>query len=399
MPVGPGSSPEVAALLAAVLVKGLSPQGCQEAERNMDLFPFSSTLKPDFLASLPPKEQEEWAIRSQLAAAAGRKRRAMTYGELPKNPEAAGFTKEGLMVLLGKPGVLPALALYVAIINDNLNLRAVLQNSGLLESFYSIKNAREVEAIREAMKNWIKAYFAHDLTAAADAETIAWNLLYLSNVIEWNDSELPPHNRLSGSANRIPSIAGVKHSQLWMMMHPEEKLQAQISGDNAWGALGEWALNNMKHPGWAPDKEDILPDTMFETLFHKMAYKKGKFESFYDFLLINGKNLAEDPVNTLPGTVDWSKIGEIPFASYHSDILNAAVTVLDVIITGQYKGSWESLGNAFRTLCLDRRYRETVLLVKQGINVQAKNLCYVKGRFSWSLFLSELKGVAPNIFK
>lgn len=366
--------------------------------------------EPKFWPYIDEEKQEEWKARGSLATAAAVKRTAPSYDKLFPNDEAIGLTKADVEVLLGKTereerkrGAFEALSVYVALISDNKGQESALlkkwaskTNKSLPASFFEIKDLKQVLAVRTAMENWLKTNFKLTDEEAEDAEHIAWNFLYLSNIVEFFDSRL---NGRPNDSKRLPPIPGLKSLPVWMIMHPEERLEAKLGGGKeeaeSWSQLGEWALDNMRRfPGWTPATEDILPDTLFETVFHEIKLNGG---TMYEVLLENGEKLISNPETPL-NEIDFAKIRENPLTTYYFDKVNPAIFVFSVVDTGSLEKRISDLGTACRKLKMPKKYRETVLLAHYGVNTKAKSLKYVGGRMEWFGILRGINKYAPNFF-
>lgn len=374
----------------------------RRAERAIMPIEIKVGAEPKFFPFIDERQREEWNVRASLVNAAALKKLAPSYDKLFPNDEAIGLAKADLQMLLDKPGVLHALSLYVSILKGDIrtgqdvDLRDLFADRAVPKSFYEVKDASDISRVRNATEGWLTGNLGLDRVEAGDAEHIAWNLLYLSNVIEWGDSELPPHNRPSGTTNRLKPIPGVKSVATWMMMHPEERLAAKIGGEETWSVLGEWALDNQRRfSGWTPAKEDILPDTMFPTVFHEVRVDDRN--SLYGYLLHQGRELIVDPTKVL-SPIDWDKVGENPFSAYYYDKVNPAIQIFGVIDKGMTDKSYDSLGTACRKLGLDKKYRMTLLIALNGVDVKAKNLKYYGGLIEWAGIMRGVDQLSPNFF-
>lgn len=362
------------------------------AERAVSPIDIKAGSEPAFFPHINQEAQNEWSARASLVSAAAYKKLAPSYDKLFPNEPALAFSKAEMETLLEKEGVVQSLSVYIAILADNPNLRTLLGDATLPENFYALKDNLNVLQIRSKMEGWLQDNLGLDKDQAEDAEHIAWNFLYISNAVEWNDSQF---NGRQGP-DRLPPIPGLKSLTTWMMMHPEERLSAKVSSNDAFGAFGEWALDNMRRiPGWTPAVEDILPDTMFPTVLH--GVKTGGSRNLYDFLLDQGRRLHANPTAPLD-SISWDEVGESPFSKYYFDVMSPAIVVFTMIDRGETEKKLKDIGTACRKLGLTRKYRETILLARKGVDSNSRSLKMAQGDFAWKLYLNYVKKYAPNFF-
>ncbi|MEK7113080.1 MAG: hypothetical protein AAB875_07260, partial [Patescibacteria group bacterium] len=258
--------------------------------------------EPKFLIGEKQEVKDYWTARAKLSSACSIKSSAPGYDKLFPNDFANKITVHDLELLLGKQkGTWEAISLYAALIaekNGNgasgLNAREILlKTDGKIltpelqavkqqlslscpETVFEIKSDEEFLRFRESMVFWLRSHLELNENNAKDAEHIAWNLIYLSNIVEQYDSKV---YRPGQDIKRLPpSIPQLKSQAMWMMMHPQERLEAKTKTKEgregeAWSSLGEWALNLRKlHAGI--EFPGVLPIELFRNSFTGIGVRK-----------------------------------------------------------------------------------------------------------------------------
>jgi len=384
--------------------------GVASPEDQMDLYrraeealiPFAISVgnEPKFWPHIEATEQREWEARAILTTAAANKRQAPSSDKLIENDEAISFSRDKLQPLIDKKGVLYSLSVYTALICDKGNPRVLLDNdapeellNALPQSVLEIKGGGQLNAIREAMRYWLEKKQGLSEDEALDAEQISWNLIYLSNLIEHRDSKEFQEEGLK----RLAPISGLKSLPVWMMMHPQERLEAKLRQKEAWSVFGEWALKKKLTSSWKKEDDEILPAILFTNLLADI--KLSAHGSLEDLLLKNGKSLLDDPKREIE-RINWDKPGDAPFADYYFDTINPAITIFSVITSGaQRDKNLTALGNACRKLNLDYGYREKLLMAWNGINAGSSKLRAAMSGTDWMFYVGQLKRTVPNFFE
>jgi hypothetical protein len=358
--------------------------------------------------------------------AAATKESAPSFEDLFPNDSATKLTKSELRTLVGKEtkdnggkkGALHALSLYTLIIYRNKNPNEVLLKGAIeserkehetLDSFFKIQDEIEFGKFRDAMIFWLKKHLGLTKEEAQEAEQIAWNLIYLSNIVEECDSRFNSKIERELPTGRIPPAVSQQYSPVTRhMQHPQERLEGKLKAGKfgegvvreAWGAFGEWALNNLQKRGRDPRRTDILPRSLFGNAFEYMDCKvNGQDTNWLRLLMSNGERLINDPKAKIDEP-DWEKLDNTPLAPYFFDRINPAIKVFKVIQNGEWEGPISQLGNACRKLGLEKKYRERLLMATKGIDAKSQNLKAVGfSPIKWASYLAGIRKYAPNFFK
>lgn len=366
---------------------------------------------PKFLLDphLSPEERElaqkEWKARAQLATMAFNKRLAPSYDKLFPNQEALDFTGEQLETLMGMKGVVDAASLHLINIAKNRDISGYKipkpeKVDQYIKSVFEITTGETFALYRGKIREFLREHRGLTEEEAREAEQVAWNLLYSSNVFEeFDETGIPP---------LVPQL---KSQAVWMMMHPQRRLVNKVRSPDekdkkgkpktpeAWGVFGEWALNKTKMTGKRLS-DDILPSLLFNNALGKIEF--GSIDSnLFDILRENGEKLAENPRATITEAtgLPWGEI-EGPFGNYYFETVSPAIKVFEIIARGPSRDSnVVELGNALRKLEVDPKYREYLLMAWQGIRSKSSVLTPAMGWGDWAIFKRELRKYAPNFFK
>lgn len=376
------------------------------AEEEMVVLPALDLEVPSFLLGRRGtveeliQEQKEWKARARLTTAAANKRMAPSYDKIFPNQEMIDFTREDLRSLMEKDGVMEAASAYIALIVHDKDPNEFFGRRGLVSSIFEIKNKGEFSALRDAMREWLTQRFSPE--DARVAEHIAWNLMYVSNVLEEFDSnyEHAAYKHREHLKRIPPVISQFKAQPVWMMMHPQERLQGKVGGGEAFSRFGEWGLNRTKGLLASKELPQILPKTMFRNALREI--KIGSRKSLFDVLEENASFLGgrRGARYTFGRDVDWENIGEGPFGNYCFDTLSPAIKVFATIDKGLDRDMRLSqLGDALRKLGVSKKERENILMGLNGISNKSRALKPIKGWGWWGDYKRGLRKYAPNFFK
>ncbi|HET7098628.1 MAG TPA: hypothetical protein VFI61_00100 [Patescibacteria group bacterium] len=430
-----------------------------KAEENQTAIPMELTV-PSFLLPEDPylreKVQSEWKARAKLSSATAFKKTAPSVDKIFPNQDEIDITKEDLKALLSKEGVIQSLSAYINIIAENKDLNILLPDASRgekFESFFWINNLEGLHNFRENMRGWLENNFALDSLEARDAEQIAWNLTYLSDIVEdcdstynrklivkpkpkdkesekksFTDKLKKRFNNLKESfpmkkeeTKRMPPVPQIKSLAVWMMMHPQERLKGKINANEAWGQFGEWALKRKRSVTSGFKVPEVLPKSLVVSVFKEIDVKgKGKMStSLYDVLVKTGEDILNEPTSfdnylTTSSTpfvgedINWENVGidwegtvsEGPFGGYLFDKTSSAVKIFGLIQNGEWKGTLSDLANNCRKLKLKKYDRENLLKAIQGIDTRSSKL-KAKGfdAIDWIFYLNGVKKYSPNFFK
>lgn len=335
----------------------------REAEGAMLPVEISPTSPPDFFAHVSKEEQEAWMARSTLVVAAAKKKAAIKLEMLHPNDEGMGFTKEELKTLWEhKTGSFHATALYTHMIANNLNVSDVLGNVGPdldFNKIFEIDDDPSFEALRKKMRKWLEVKMGLNEIQAQDAEQIAWNIVYTTGLLEDKDTRNNPKITDTSQGRNKGTVASLKNVATWVLMHPQERLEAKAKTDNpganlssreAWGAFGNWAVN-MANKGKRIPR--ILPERLIGNGLSEIELKirqssGGVVETNMEEYLVkraqqilayanrpNANANAMKATNTqVINEIDWNNMGNAPFYTHFADRISPAVKIASVIAEG-----------------------------------------------------------------
>ena len=393
--------------------------------------------------------KEFWQGRVANFMSRARKQAAATFEQLLPIQEDISAGKRETELLLRKEEVLETTSLYAHVIKNDLNPQEILlggmpdirqiamdlmgnlMGSGMSQdrmhiyigemvrdiqhcpqSVFEIKDESQYRGLRMAMKYWLitnrglsPRYREGDeweSDSAADAEQISWNFIYRSNIIEDLDSRFDIGAR---HAKRLPPIDGLKSLAMWMVMHPQERLEAKTTGElpENWSAFGEWSKWKQttirgKLTRWSPVNQDILPKRLIKNMFEEVKDAEGRyfmeiFDSNGRVLAQNAQSLRQDLYFPNFGSSGGSVMREAPFATYQLQVVNPATLVFKVITSGGLKDkSLKDVANALNLLGVnDNRYREHILMAWNGIKRKSYKLAPIGGFTDYNTFKQQLK--------
>ena len=225
---------------------------------------------------------------------------------------------------------------------------------------------------------------------AREAEQIAWNYVYISDLIENFDSR---DYRPEGTRRLFPCSWWQLFQ--WVPMHPQQRFEAKIKRSDPqdknnliakedWSALGTWGVANISRGGFRdkkgkfrmPEELKVLPDTLIRSPLLPQKYEKGKDENKSLFAVFNsiGNDLLINDISTVRNDELFNRIvwegedgmSDSPFVPYVYDEMRWADVVTNVFKKGGVKESRVSekdLSEAVYNLKLTRRQREKLLIV------------------------------------
>lgn len=225
---------------------------------------------------------------------------------------------------------------------------------------------------------------------AREAEQIAWNYVYISDLIENFDSR---DYRPEGTGRLFPCSWWQLFQ--WVPMHPQQRFEAKIKRSDPqdknnliakedWSALGTWGVANISRGGFRdkkgkfrmPEELKVLPDTLIRSPLLPQKYEKGKDENKSLFAVFNsiGNDLLINDISTARNDELFNRIvwegedgmSDSPFVPYVYDEMRWADVVTNVFKKGGVKESRVSekdLSEAVYNLKLTRKQREKLLIV------------------------------------
>lgn len=197
---------------------------------------FTPSMEPRFYTELKEEERRLFDTRWQLARAAYFKKATVASPEkMIENQDLIMLGMEHMEKLYKIPGVKDALSWYAK--------KIVLD-----ETFWDCKNEIKFEQTREEMRKFIKKNVSsikaikdeeEQDRLVKDADAVAWNLVWVSNLVESVDSRYSE----SASRGRHDGLPGVLASDdLRAVFHPHEKFENKCTKGQEWGVFGKWGV-------------------------------------------------------------------------------------------------------------------------------------------------------------
>lgn len=242
---------------------------------------FTPSMEPRFYTELEEGERRLFDTRWQLARAAYFKKATVASPEkMIENQDLIMLGMEQMEKLYKIPGVQQALEWYA---------KKIVLN----KSFWDCENEIKFEQIRKEMREFIKKNASgikkvkdkeEQKRLAKDADAVAWNWMWVSNLVESVDS------RYSGSASRgrHDGLPGVLASDdLRAVFHSLEKFENKCTKGQEWGVFGKWGViqlsNIQKEIEGEINKKEI--NKKIEEVKNKIKFdnKKDKIEQKWLF--------------------------------------------------------------------------------------------------------------------
>lgn len=300
------TSPDVARVVGALRREtlGLDPEterwNYVHKERAVELYTkVTPNYEPGFYRLATEEEKSIYDARWQLARAAYYKKvNAASPEDLIKNVDAQLITSEQLQKLYEIPGVRQALEWYVGALTlreyqregqgRSQQIRLVLREGGKPQNVWSCANDRDFELFRRAMMTDSEYGLGRPLEVVRhvqngprqpfrqvretvqltdlqkhEADAVAWNIVWLSNLIESLDSRysLIKSRRHGG----LPGVMVSDDTRV--VFHPQEKWESKTFADEAWKMNdSEWGVRNFRRMidaatrgGFDRDRDKLTP--------------------------------------------------------------------------------------------------------------------------------------------
>ena len=217
---------------------------------------FTPSLEPRFYTELKDEQERRlFDARWQLARAAYYKKAMSGFPEkMIDNQDLILLKTEQMEQLYNMPGVKKALEWYVRLI---VNKEKVKMRDGREIDIFQCENESDFENFRENMRqkalsgelevkdkkgNIQKIKLTNSEKKEADA--VAWNWMWTSNLIESADS------RYSSGGERHGSLAGdLVSDDLRAVFHPQEKFEDKCSKRQEWGVFGKSGVVQLAYMG------------------------------------------------------------------------------------------------------------------------------------------------------
>lgn len=352
---------------------------------------FTPNLEPRFYTELETSEERAlWDARWQLARAAFVKK--ATSGQPDKYREIQDLEllgKEQMERLYEMPGVRQMMEAYAQVI---VNGKSPTLPSGKEMSFWNIKDANDFELFRSSLrletlsrnkeflsqfpdlsikkkdKKAKKEERARELALEAkQADAVAWNLIWVSNLVESADSRYS----YSGTSHQdLPAVTLA--IQYKYTLHPQERFEAKNLSGHFWGAFGKWGVTQVgritEKVGFNRSKDEILfspapkgrywvhRKTNLEPSDEKKRKKRGRvFEVFAPecYPVTGAKSFLEETgveIPTRPGKferkmlldfllegkkIPWDEVAQDAWGIYMYSKFHKAVQLLEYFTPGK----------------------------------------------------------------
>jgi hypothetical protein len=237
-----------------------------DAEYAQDFYTrFTPNLEPNFYTGLSSKERVSFDVRWQLARAAFYKQAVAGFPDkYRENQDLNLLGKEKMEILYKTKGVREMLQGYTSAIIEAQTYQG--------EAFWEISDATDFETFRIAVREEMlgNVSFEEEVEALPDnvlarmksmkkgdrkkekeewvklfkkeADAIAWNWLWVSNLAESADS------RYSESGAKYSRFlpAAVTADEFKYVLHPQERFEGKCLSQHHWKAFGRWGATQVK---------------------------------------------------------------------------------------------------------------------------------------------------------
>lgn len=232
-----------------------------DVEYSQDFYTrFQPNQEPRFYTHLSTKERQEYDARWQLARAAFVKKATAAFPDkYRENQDLALMGKEQMESLFNMPGVREMLKYYTTCIRDKKEVVIPgKKGKGKAITFWHITDAQEFEMFRKVLRDklfageipekWetqLKKYDEPDDREKAlavfkkEADAVAWNLLWVGNLVESADSRYS----YSGSQHKLPSV--ICAGEYRAALHQQEKFEDKCVSGHFWSAFGKWGATQL----------------------------------------------------------------------------------------------------------------------------------------------------------
>ncbi len=336
----------------AALVESLgggSPE--QERERWTDVeyeqgfyTRFQPDHEPRFYKNMGKKERDEYDARWQLARAAFFKGATSSFPEKQiENQDLTMMKKEQLERLWEIPGVKQMVRTYcVSLVNPN-------------SAFWKIKDEKGFEEFRVRKRNQALGSMGLSDLSQKEADAIAWNLIWVSNLVESLDSRY----NSKGSGERHGNLPGILVSDdIRATFHPQEKFEDKCTKRQEWGPFGKWGKTQVgrikqelkfregeniqyraartKSEYWSSRRVGNIEENHIE-IFVPECYPTTTMKSFLEEIKVevvaSGEkhSLLDVILGKVPGVndINWDEVDADPWIGYLPIKLNKTVKLVD----------------------------------------------------------------------
>lgn len=276
---------------------------------------FTPNVEPKFYTMLSSEERREWDARWQLARAAFWKRiNSADVEKLAQNPDLIELTTEQMERLYKIEGVKEGLEWYTEAILKRIEIYEEWdEETGepigqtTKKSLVECRSGRDFEIFRKNLQYFLKREVfgvtkeeeeslakrvkegdekaeeqIRDLRVRVKStDAIAWNWMWVSNLIESVDSRYSRglgEDALRERHGTMPPA--ICSDDLRAVFHPQEKFEDKASKGQEWGAFGKWGVLQIERIKKETGKE--AEDFIFEgasspsQFWHYEVKKKGK---------------------------------------------------------------------------------------------------------------------------
>jgi len=342
---------------------------------------FTPSLEPRFYTELTEKERRLFDTRWQLARAAYYKKAYLAFPEkLAENQDLILLGMEHMERLYNMPGVKQALEWYADVIvnkKEKVDRENKKTNKIGKINIFQCGNDVDFEAFREKMReealgviekkdkdgNLIKIKLNSDQKKEADA--VAWNWIFCSNLVESVDS------RYSTSGERHGLPGALCSDDVRAVFHPQEKFENKSSKGQDWGAFGKWGSFQMK----------MIKNTFGNNRDDEFVFvAANRVQDFWSARRIDDKKIEVKvpecyPTTTLRSFWEGEKLDDEEFKKKIN--LDRKPNLLDFLLSKE-EIKWEEIGSGFWVDYLPIKLSRAVKLLEY---FKAKEIRMEVGKF------------------
>ncbi len=331
---------------------------------------FTPNIEPGFYTSLSSEEREEWEVRWRLARAAyWKKIYSANTEKLVENQDLIDLSSEDMELLYNIEGVKEGLEWYTRAILGRIEIEGKADDGKeitLRKSLVECESGKELKEFRVNLQHYLKRNVfgvTREMEAAMNeqerqqlririkgADAIAWNWIFVSNLVEsvdsrydfWKERSLEEREESGFLRERHGSLASaICSDDLRAVFHPLEKFESKAQGDQARGAFGRWGvlqMNRIRNAQSQRSAEFIFMGASSPSEFWKHRDWKGRvlvsvpecypvttMQSFWETYGEEGEreSLLSKLING--ERINWNRVQKDPWkTNYQTVVLNKA---------------------------------------------------------------------------
>jgi hypothetical protein len=225
-----------------------------DAEYDQEFYTrFQPNQEPLFYSRMDTEERRTCDARWQLARAAFVKKATANFPDkAQENQDLTLLGKEQMERLYNIEGVKQMMEGYVAAIigketprgNRGFPAFVVGNDLGTGESvektFWEITDAAEFENFRKGLRARSIGSLELNALGEKEADAVAWNLIWVSNLVESADSRYSFSGVSHGKLPGVICAGEYRHS-----LHPQERFENKCVSGHYWGVFGTWGVNQL----------------------------------------------------------------------------------------------------------------------------------------------------------